>query len=92
MIRNGDYPNALKEFDEGVKRDPTNKFIYSNRSLCFIKLMEPVRGLADADAALKIDPTFVKAWIRKATCHRLQKEFHKAMDAYEKGLKIDSEN
>ena len=68
------------------------KFIYSNRSFTYIKLMDPVRGLADADKALELDPEFVKAWARKGTCHQLQKEFHKAMEAFEKGLKIDENN
>jgi len=46
----------------------------------------------DAEKALAIDPLFVKVWGRKATCHIMLKELHKAMEAYEKGLKIDSEN
>jgi len=54
-----------------MKRDPTNKFILSNRSFAYIKLMEPVRGLADAEAALVLDPEFVKALARKGTCHQL---------------------
>lgn len=51
--------------------------------------MEPVQGLKDAEKCLEMDPNFVKAWARKATCHSLMKEYHKAMNAYEKGLKID---
>lgn len=52
LFKNGDFPGAIREFDEGVKRDPNNKFIYSNRSFAYIKLMEPVRALADAEKAL----------------------------------------
>jgi len=92
FFKAGDFPNAIKEFDEGMRRDPTNKFILSNRSFAYIKLMEPVRGLADAEKCLEMDPTFVKAYARKATCHQLQKEYHKAMDSFQKGLEIDPEN
>ena len=49
LFKNGDFPGAIKEFDEGLKRDPQNKFILSNRSFAYIKLMEPVRGMQDAD-------------------------------------------
>ena len=52
LFKNGDFPGAIREFDEGVKRDPNNKFIYSNRAFAYIKLMEPVRALADAEKAL----------------------------------------
>ena len=54
--------------------------------------MEPVRGLADAEKAIELDPNFVKAWARKGTCHQLQKEYHKSMEAFEKGLALDPDN
>ena len=92
LFKDGDFPGAVREFDEGIKRDPNNKFLFSNRSFAFIKLMDPTRGLADANKALEIDDTFVKAWARKGTCHQLHKEYHKAMEAFEKGLQLDPEN
>jgi len=52
LFKNGDFPGAIKEFDEGLRRDPDNKYLYSNRAFAYIKLMEPVRGLADAEKAL----------------------------------------
>jgi len=64
--------------------------IYCNRSQAYIKLMEPNQGLKDADKALEIDPKFVKAWVRKGTCHQMMKEYHKAMEAFDKGLAIDA--
>ena len=69
LFKAGDFPGAVKEFDEGVKRDPNNKFIYSNRAFAYIKLMEPVRALKDAEKAIELDDKFVKAWARKGTCH-----------------------
>lgn len=71
LFKEGKFPDAIKEFDEGIRRDPNNKFIYSNRSFAYIKLMEPVRGMQDAEKALELDPEFVKGWARKATCHQL---------------------
>merc|ERR1740139_1269260 len=80
LFKAGDFPGAIKEFNEGLKRDPVNKFLYSNRSFAYIKLMEPTSAMKDADKALELDPLFVKAWARKGTCHQLHKEFHKAME------------
>ena len=82
----GDFPSAMKEFEEGLRRDPKNKAIYNNRCACYIKLMEPNQGLKDAEKALEIDPLFVRAWARKGTCHQMMKEYHKAIDAFDKGL------
>lgn len=92
LFKAGDFPGAIKEFNEGLKRDPVNKAIYSNRAAAYIKLMEPVAGLKDAEKAIELDKTFCKAWARKGTCHHLMKEYHKAMSAFEQGLKIDPMN
>jgi stress-induced-phosphoprotein 1 len=63
--------------------------IYSNRCATYIKLMEFVSALKDAEKCLDLDPKFVKAYARKGTCHHMMKEYHKAMKAFEEGLKID---
>lgn len=54
--------------------------------------MEPNQGLKDADRAIELDPKFVKGWIRKGTCHQMMKEYHKAMEAFDKGLSLDPES
>jgi hypothetical protein len=35
---------------------------------------------------------YVKAWARKGDIEYLQKEYHKAMDSYQKGLEIEDGN
>lgn len=89
LFKAGQFPAAIKEFDEGLRRDPKSKAIYSNRCAAYIKLMEPATALKDADKALEIDPTFVRAWARKGTCHQMMKEYHKALEAFDKGAAID---
>jgi stress-induced-phosphoprotein 1 len=83
FFKAGDFPSAIKEFDEGLRRDPTNVAIYSNRSFAYIKLMEPAQAIKDANKALELDPSFVKAWARKGTCHQMMKEYHKALEAFD---------
>jgi len=89
FFKDGKYPAAIKEYEEGLKRNPTSIAIFSNRCAAYIKLMEPTTALKDADKCLELDPKFVKAYARKGTCHHLMKEYHKAMKAFEDGLKID---
>ena len=54
--------------------------------------MEFAYALKDAEKCLEIDPNFVKAYFRKGTIHHLMKEYHKALQAYDQGLKLDPEN
>jgi stress-induced-phosphoprotein 1 len=72
-----------------LKRDPNSKALYSNRCAAYIKLMEPAYALKDAEKCLQLDPNFVKGYARKGTSHHLLKEYHKALDAFDKGLKLD---
>ncbi len=46
-FKKGDYPGALKLYDEGVRRDPTSAKIYSNRAFAYIKLMRFNEALDD---------------------------------------------
>ena len=48
----GDYPNAVKTYTEGLKRDPNSKAIYANRSAAYIKLMEFPHAMKDAEKCL----------------------------------------
>ena len=52
LFKENKFPLALKEYDEGLKRDPAAVAIYSNRCATYIKLMEFNTALKDADKCL----------------------------------------
>jgi len=56
LFTDGKYPAAIKEFDEGIKRHPTNTAIYGNRCAAYMKLMEYNTALKDADKCIDLDP------------------------------------
>jgi len=82
----------LKEYEEALRRNPTDAKINGNRAACYLKLMEPVLGLKESELALKKDKTFIKGWERKGKCHMMMKQYDKAMKAFDEGLKVDPEN
>lgn len=49
-------------------------------------------ALKDAEKCLEIDPTFVKCIARKGNIHMLLKEYHKALECFEKGIKLEPDN
>lgn len=92
LFKDGDFPGAIKEYEEGLRRDPNNVKIYSNKAYAYIKLMEFPTALKDINKGLEIDPQFVKLWVRKGSIHHMMKEYHKALEAYDKGLNIEPAN
>lgn len=92
FFKDGDFPKAIKEYDEGLRRDPKSVAIFSNRCATYIKLMEFNTALKDAEKCIELDPKFVKAYARKGTCHHFMKEYHKALKSFDDGLKIDPDN
>jgi stress-induced-phosphoprotein 1 len=88
----GDFPKAIKEYTEAIKRDPTNASYYANRSAAFVKTMNMNDALSDAEMAIKLDPTFVRGHCKKGNVHFATKEFHKALSCFQKALELDKEN
>jgi len=88
----GKFADSLKEYTEAIKRNPKVAKFYSNRAASYIKLISFSDARHDCDKAIEIDPNFLRAYQRKATCHMMMKEYHRALETYENGLKIKADD
>lgn len=66
--------------------------VYSNRAACYTKLGAMPEGLKDAEKCIELDPTFSKGYTRKGAIQFFMKEYDKAMETYQVGLKHDPSN
>jgi stress-induced-phosphoprotein 1 len=57
-----------------------------------MKLMDFVNALSQFDKCLELEPNNVKAIAKKGNCYLMMKEYHKALSAFESGLKLDKTN
>jgi stress-induced-phosphoprotein 1 len=89
LFQENKFIEAIAEYTEALKRDPSNYKVLSNRAACYSKLMDWNRALDDCDACLQKDPNFVKVYIRKAKVQHFLKQYHKALETYDAGLKLD---
>lgn len=63
-----------------TKRAPQDPRGYANRAAALIKLMTFPGAVADCDEAIKRDPKFIKAYLRKAQAYFAMKDYSKCLD------------
>lgn len=68
--------------------DKREAALYSNRSMVRLNMNKVEEALADANKCIEVDPTFVKAFHRKATALTRLNEFDDAVAAAEEGKKL----
>lgn len=73
-FRNKDWGNAVKEYEEAVKRAPNNAPIRNNLAAALCKIMDFSGAKMHIEKAIEIDPKYVKAWARKGDIEVLIKE------------------
>eukprot|EP00455_Lapot_gusevi_P046664 TRINITY_DN617_c0_g2_i1.p1 TRINITY_DN617_c0_g2~~TRINITY_DN617_c0_g2_i1.p1 ORF type:complete len:573 (-),score=284.83 TRINITY_DN617_c0_g2_i1:237-1955(-) len=85
----GRFAEAISHYTEAIRRNPVDAKLYSNRAACYTKLMDWGHAMADCDKCLELDPTFIKAYIRKGKIQHCIKEYHKAMATFEEAARLD---
>ena len=88
FFKQNNFPEAMKCYNEAIKRAPRQASLYSNRSATYINLLEFQLALKDAEKCIELDPKFVRGYCRKGTAHFYLKEYVKALEAYQEGLKL----
>ncbi|BDA49920.1 Hsp70-Hsp90 organizing protein 1 [Coccomyxa sp. Obi] len=91
------YPEAVKHYTEALARGPPDvnpeaHKLFSNRAACYTKLGAWNDGLKDAEECIRLEPTFIKGYSRKGHLQFFMKEYDKALETYEAGLKHDPDN
>lgn len=81
LFKEGDFAGAVKSYTESIKRDPSDARGYNNRALAYTKLVALPEALKDAEEAIRVDPAFVKAYIRKGSVLFAMREHNKALEA-----------
>lgn len=91
-FREANYPKAIEEYEEAIKRDPTNAPFRNNLAAAYLKMGLFNDAKREVEKSLDLDKNYVKAWAKKGDIETFLKEYHKAMDSYKAGLAIEPDN
>jgi len=83
------YSNAL-ELDS--RNNLTNAKLHCNRATVLAKLNKTADSLAECTKAIELDPSYVKAYLRRAKCHTDLEHYEEAVYDYEKVSSLDKSN
>lgn len=86
------FPEAVTAYTEAIKRNPKEHTSYSNRAAAYLKLGAFNDALKDAEKCIELKPDFVKGYARKGHAYFWTKQYNRALQAYDDGLKVDPNN
>lgn len=87
-----DFQEAVSKYTEALALTPKNKIYLSNRAAAYSSLRDQESAIADAKAAIEIDPTFSKAYSRLGLAYYASGKPKESMEAYKKGLEVEGDS
>ncbi|KAI4485428.1 PREDICTED: tetratricopeptide repeat protein 1 [Polistes canadensis] len=95
-FKDGDYIKAISLYTQGLQTCPLTyskerAILYSNRAAAKIKsLDEKESAISDCTKAIELNPSYVKAYIRRAQLYEEVDKLDEALEDYKKILTFDS--
>uniref|UniRef100_A0A8C2WMW7 J domain-containing protein n=1 Tax=Cyclopterus lumpus TaxID=8103 RepID=A0A8C2WMW7_CYCLU len=87
-FKNCNYDAAYQLYTEALTIDPnnikTNAKLYCNRATAGAKLKKLNEAIDDCTSAIKLDDTYIKAYLRRAQCYMNTEQYEEAVRDYEK--------
>lgn len=91
-FRRKEYLTAVDAYTQAIDFDPSDATLFSNRSLCWIRVGQADQALVDAKSCRALRPDWAKACYREGSALRLMQKFEEAANAFYEGVTLDPEN
>ncbi|KAJ0175156.1 hypothetical protein K1T71_009297 [Dendrolimus kikuchii] len=91
-VKEGKFIEAVLHYTQGVKMDPNNYVLYSNRSYAFLKLDQHYLSLQDANETVRLQPQWAKGYFRRAEVEAASGLYDEAIISYTKALQLEPHN
>ncbi|XP_076362377.1 tetratricopeptide repeat protein 1-like [Tachypleus tridentatus] len=93
-FRDKQYLEAIKLYSKALQICPLSftkerSTMYSNRAACRAKLEQNEEAISDCTKALDLNPSYLKAILRRAQLHKTSEKLDEALTDYQQVLEID---
>jgi small glutamine-rich tetratricopeptide repeat-containing protein alpha len=92
LMKQEKYLEALEQYNSAIKMDANNAVYYCNRAAAYSKVQDFANSIEDCKNALKIDPTYGKAWGRLGLALLSNNQLEEAYEAYSKAIQLEPTN
>jgi tetratricopeptide (TPR) repeat protein len=88
---NGDYDQAIIDYNEAARLEPNNAATYNSRGDAYYKKGDYDRAIADYTEAIKLDPNYAAAYGGRAAAYLAKGDLNRAIADCDQALKLDPE-
>jgi len=88
----GNWLKAAALYSKGLKEDPQNAILLSNRSAALLKLNKVQKALADAEQCIECRKDWEKGYFRKACILESIQKFDQALEAYQDAARCNPDS
>jgi small glutamine-rich tetratricopeptide repeat-containing protein alpha len=92
LMKQEKFNEALEQYNKAIDIDKNNAVYYCNRAAAHSKLSDFTSSIEDCKIALKIDPSYGKAWGRLGLALLSNNQFEEAYEAYNKAIQLEPSN
>jgi len=92
LMKQEKYKEALDFYNKAIEIDKNNAVYYCNRAAAHSKLNDFTNSIEDCKNALKIDPSYSKAWGRLGLALLSNNQNEEAYEAYGKAIQLEPTN
>jgi tetratricopeptide (TPR) repeat protein len=87
----GNYDQAIIDYNEAIQLEPINPATYNNRGDAYYKKGDYKRAITDYTEAIKLDPNYADAYAGRAAAYLAKGDLNRAIADCDQAIKLDPE-
>ncbi|KAK0039780.1 RNA polymerase II-associated protein 3 [Biomphalaria pfeifferi] len=92
FYKSGQLDRAIEAYSKGLKFQPNDPLLLSNRAQSYLKLQKYTECDADCSLSLQYDPSYVKSYLRRSSARSALGRHAEAVDDLKQALEIEPTN